>query len=195
MGSTSLENRERGGNKKLLTNQQRAFVFELLADDKFDGAAAARKCGYKNPANAAVRLLKNKRVAAILGKAQRERQERCKLEGDDVLMFLRDVLYLNPLDYFFPTEDGWNIKCLETLPPEVGRLIEGMKIDVTEKPDGTIESSFEVKLISKTAALGLAMRHTTVDKVEVKHTWDRFLENKNKDIIDVVETRLIEEGA
>lgn len=197
MATTLVEPRRNGANLKKLTDQQRAFTVELLADDKFDATAAAKKAGYKHPGQAAHRLLKTKPVQRALGKAQRERMERCNLTADDVLNYLKSALFLNPLDYFYPSEKGhWHIQSLDTLPPEVGRLIESFEILVKEKIDGTVESEFKVKLVSKTAALGLAMRHTTVDKVEVKHTWDQFLSHKNNDkLIDIVETRLIEEGA
>jgi hypothetical protein len=107
---------------------------------------------------------------AALGKAQREREERCGLTADDVLEYLRNVLFFNPLTYFYPSKDGkWCLTDLDALPDWVGRLIDGMEMSVKEK-DGATETQFKVTLVSKATALALAMKHTTVDqhKIEVQ---------------------------
>lgn len=196
MGSKSIQPCQNGANLKRLTNQQQMFVYELLADNEFNIKRAAKKAGYKNPSQSANQLLtKNRYVARALGKAQRERQERCELTGDDVLNYLKDVLYLNPLNYFYPSADGdWTIKDLSSLPEKVGRLIESFELKVIETEDGQTISTFKVKLASKSNALALAMRHTTVDKQEITHVinWDSILQT-NKAEVNIIEARLIEE--
>jgi phage terminase small subunit len=143
-----------------LTDRQRRFVVELLASDTFCPTEAARKVGYKNPAKSAYRMLQQRDIAEALGRAQREREARCQLKGDDVLNFLRAALFLNPLQYFAPSPDGgWLLTDPATLPEEVGRLIESMDVKVIEGKDGARTSTFAVKLVSKTHVLGLAMKH------------------------------------
>jgi len=168
---------------KPLTAAERVFVNELIASDFFNPTQAARKAGYKRPAQAANRLLKRKRVQRALGNALKKRLERCELKADNVLQYLWDVLMLNPLKYFRPTKDGhWEITDPDVLPEEVARLIEEMQVVVHELPDGTIEHRFRVKTVSKATALSLAMKHFGVDRYEVRHTfdWDRLFEYLTK---------------
>ena len=156
-----------------LNDQQKLFVAELLGDLNFNGTEAARKVGYKNPNQDAYRLLKMKKVQKAIGKSLKKREQRCELTGDDVLNFIKRVLYFNPLEYFHPGEDGgWEITDISALPPEVGQLIDGMKIKVTTDKDGSSTSVFEVQLISKATALALAARHTIVEKQELKVMMD-----------------------
>ena len=174
METTLITSGKNGYDPKKLSNQQRAFVAELLATDQFCATEAARRAGYKHPAQASQKLLKKKHIKAALGKAQREREERCELKADDVLNLLRDALFFNPLHYFEPTSDGkWLIQDLKTLPEGVGRLIDSIEVKVLER-DGETHSYFKVSLISKATALSLAMKHVSVQTHEVKHSidWD-----------------------
>ncbi len=199
MSTKLIENRQRGASLEGLTNQQRMFVLELLASNTFSPGEAAKLAGYKHPNQSAWRLLKNPRIAAALGKAQREREERCELKGDDVLNFLREAIFFNPLHYFRPTEDGgWLITDPDALPEWVGRLIEKMRMKITEYDDGSRTSRFEVELVSKTTAIGLAMKHIFPDKLqaEVEHklrfALDDLYEPSNGEEVDPVEQRIID---
>ena len=190
MGTRLVKSCKRGANIKGLTDQQKVFLSELMADDKFNATNAAKKAGYKMPSQASHKLLKNRVIAATLGKMLKARQDRCELTSDKILNYLKSVLYLNPLDYFYPTEDGgWSIRDFSTLPVEVGQLIDGMKIKVRTNLDGSQTSEFEVQLVSKATALSLAMRHTTVTKHEVKQVLDwsvLYEEPKTENKIDVM---------
>jgi len=191
MGTTLIESRKNGFDPNKLSDQQRMFVLELLASDNFCVTKAARKAGYKHPAQAANKLLKNKHIRAALGKAQREREERCQLKADDVLNYLRSALFFNPLHYFRPYGDGkWLIDNPDDLPEEVGRLIDGMEVKVVER-DGETRSYFKVTLVSKATALGLAMKHIGVEKHEVTHSvdWDVLYD---EDVPDLIEAEIAE---
>jgi len=72
MATTLIDSRKNGYDPNKLTDQQKAFVMELLASENFCMTEAARNAGYKHPAQAANKLLKNKNIKAALGKAQRE---------------------------------------------------------------------------------------------------------------------------
>lgn len=173
MGTRMIRSCKYGASLEKLTDQQRAFVAELLADDVFSAVNAAKRAGYKAPSQAAYKLLRTPAIAKALGKQQRLREERCELTASDVLNYLKRVLYFNPLEYFYPTKDGgWAISTIEALPEEVGQLIDGMKIKVTTHANGSQTSEFEVQLVSKATALALAVRHTTVSKHEVKQVLD-----------------------
>lgn len=194
MGTQLIESRKNGSKLDGLTDQQRAFVLELLADEEFCPTHAARKAGYANPSQAANKLLKHKKIMAALGKAQREREERCQLKADDVLHYLRTALFFNPLNYFSPAGDGgWLIDDLDSLPEEVGRLIEEIEVKAIELPDGSMSSKLKVKFISKATVLPLAMKHlgmlhdkTTVEGQIVHVDWDEMYKEPSSVSLDTV---------
>ena len=167
-----------------LTTKQKKFVQELLASDRWCAQEAARIAGYKYPKQEGYRLLQKPVIKEALGRAQRQREERCELKADAVIEYIRVGLFLNPLDYFHPTEDGkWVITDPKLLPREVGQLIESMKLRVTETDEETT-SFFEVQLVSKAKLLELACKHlgltreqvTVAGKVNVN--WEDLLSRK-----------------
>lgn len=193
MSTKLIKNKQRGASLDSLNSQMRMFVLELIAGVTWKPVDAARKAKYKNPSQAAYRLLNDPRIQAALGKAQREREERCELKGDDVLEFLRAGLFLNPLRYFRPTKGGkWSIINPDALPEEVGRLIESMEVRVVEHDDGSTESCFVVSLVSKAVLLGHALKHLGLTPDRVQATiedktinWDSLVDGG--EVIDVVE--------
>lgn len=196
MGTTLIKTRKRGADPSLLTVGQQTFVAELLANNLFDARAAAKAAGYKQPSQSAYKMLKNPKIQALLGKAMRERMERCQLKSDDVLNYLRTALFFNPLNYFKPTKDGkWMIDDPTTLPEEVGRLIEKMEVRTTELKDGSVHSYFKIELVSKTTALSLAMKHVglTVDEVSTRVIdWDKLYQSGNGEEVDPIEQQILD---
>jgi len=196
MASTGIKPRKRGIDPSRLSDQQLVFVNELAADGNFNASEAARKAGYKRPGTTAGKLLKQPKISAALGKVLYDRLERCRLTQDDVLGYLQSALFFNPLHYFKPTDDGhWLVSDLESLPEEVGMLIDTLEVQRQYDRDGNpTEDVFKVKLVSKATALGLAMRHVGVEKHEVTHTldWDSLVGQGNTKAIDVIETRISE---
>ncbi len=192
MGTTLITSKRNGYDPSKLTDQQRIFVLELLGSSQFNPTEAAKRAGYKFPPQAAYKLLKVKGIQAALGKAQRQREERCELKADDVLNYLKAALFFNPLHYFRPTDDGkWLIDDLSVIPEEIGRLIENMELQVTEK-DGEVTSRYKVSFVSKATALSLALKHVCIDKqeIDVRHSWaDELYPPKP----DLVEARIEEE--
>jgi len=183
LSTKKIMDRKRGADLTKVPIKQRRFVEELLASDTFNLREAAIKAGYAKGAagQTAQKLLEKPHIKAALGKAQRERSERCQLEADDVLNYLRAALFFNPLDYFYPSDDGhWNVLDPNSIPEEVGRLIESIEVSVTESKNGNTKSEFRVKLVSKSTALGLAMKHVGVEKHEVLHKldWDELYEQQ-----------------
>lgn len=197
MRSTKIKPRKYGVNPNKLNPQELLFVNALAADVGFNATQAVRECypKNKNPTQYAQRLLSRPRIQKMLGKVLQQRLDRLELKADDVLEYLRFALFFNPLDYFHPTKDGkWVIADLASLPPEVGRLIDKMKLRVTENKDGSITSMFEVELVSKTTCLGLAMKHIGIDgekpPVAININWDALSQGS----IDLIEQRLLEES-
>lgn len=159
MPSRMIQPRKNGSDVDKLNPQQRLFVEYLLADVSFNGAVAARKAGYKNPAGAATRLLKQRRVAAVIGKAIGQRITRCQLTADEVLEHLRQALFFDPLELFQRTANGaYEVRNLEDVPVEIRRLITKFKCKTKTTEKGT-DTWIEVEMMSKDAALPLAMKH------------------------------------
>jgi hypothetical protein len=164
VGTKLIEERQRGTRVRDLTDQHKAFVVELLADDMFDGARAARKAGYRAPQQAAYRLLKLPKIQAALGKAQRLRMERVGLSADKLLEYIDRVIFFNPLKYFVPGPEGWTVEDADDLPEWVGEMIESIESKQRVLPDGEVQSYLKVSMLSKAVALKLAMAHCGLDK-------------------------------
>lgn len=148
-----------GANPDRLTPNQRLFCEYLLADPQFNGTAAARAAGYKNPGIAASKLMKSKPVRATIGKAIMERIREVKLEQKDVLEHLATALFLDPLELFERTDRGaYVVRDLSEVPEQIRRCITKLKCR-TKENKGQREIWIEIELMSKDAALPLAMKH------------------------------------
>lgn len=151
-----------------LNSSELMFVKELIADDLWRPVVAARKAGFKNPDVVACNLMKKPAVIAALGKEQRRRLERLDLKADEVLHYLATGLFYNPLSLFKPSaKGGWVVTDLDKVPDEIGRLVEEVKTRTVEEMDDSgnvaVTTYFEIKLVSKSKMLELAMKHCGVD--------------------------------
>jgi phage terminase small subunit len=159
-----------------LNDMELRFVKALIADDLWRPVQAARTVGYKSPSLAATRLMKKPVVAAALGREQRRRLERLQLKADEVLHMLATGLFFNPLSLFKPSADGkWVVEDLDKVPAEIGRCVEEVKCRTVDSmdDDGNVTSTtyFELKMMSKTKLLELAMKHCGVDGTQkIEHT-------------------------
>ncbi len=154
-----------------LNHTELMFVKHLLADDLWRPAEAAKKAGLKNPYAAASNLMKKPAVLAVLGREQRRRLEKLELKADEVLHFLATGLFFNPLSLFKPTKNGsWAVIDLESIPDDIGRLIEEVKTRTVEEIDDSgntrVTTYFEIRVISKTRLLELAMKHCGISGTE-----------------------------
>ena len=159
-------------------------MLELIASDMFNAAEAARRAGYKNPAVRACKLLKDKRIQAILGKAKQDREERTKLTSDQIWEYLHSVLALNPLKLFQAQEDGWYVTDLEEIPDEVGVLIEEVQVEEHDDGNGGVRRRLRVKLVSKASALAIAAKHSIPQQHDVHLAvvdWDKLREDHSRD--------------
>jgi hypothetical protein len=201
MPSKTIQPRRRGANKEKLNPMQRIFVEELLADEGFNATKAARKAGYKQPQAQSAKLLAIRSIRDILGKALSERITRCQLTADAVLEHLRVALFMDPLDLFERTKGGaYLIKSLEDVPEEVRRCITKLKCRSTTIGKKTV-TYLEVELMSKDAALPLAMKHLGIAgvenievDVEVKSNVFMELLKKVEQDRNVIDTKYIEDA-
>lgn len=196
--TTQIVPRQNGADFSKLPGNQRQFVLEMIATDSFNATDAARNAGYKNPSQAANRLMKNKTVLKALGKHMRQREERTQCKADEVLQYLHTALFFNPLDYFVPGKNGWLLKDPEKeLPKEIAQLIEKIDVSTTCFGDGTSETRYTIETVSKSTALGYALKHhgLLTDKIEstttVQIDWDG-LATQNEEIPDPIEQAIID---
>ena len=160
-------------NLNRLTNQQRAFVFELLSSKTYCPTKAARTVGYKRPASAADRLLKNRYVASLIEQSKKEREERTKLTSDDVWRYIHTALMFDPADVYESDGDGWwVIRDLHDIPKVIRQLIVGVESTVVRLND-VGRPMIKVKFIDKAAILAIAARHSITEPArELKLTLD-----------------------
>lgn len=200
MGTTLVQPRQNGADITKLTVGMQNFVQEMLAHDSMNPTAAAREAGYSRPSQAANKLMKNKAIQRALGKAQRERNERCQLKADDVLKFIMEALFFDPIEYDLEPAPGggWLVEDITALPIVARQLIKDVaKVEIVDS-DGTVEVWDVIKnFIPKEIALALAARHALVEKSEVTNRlsmdWDQLFSKRNGEgIIDPVEQAILD---
>ncbi len=197
MSTRLIENRKNGANIKRCTNMERMFVFHMLASESRCSTEGAREAGYKNPSQAANKLLKRPHIKALLGAAQREREERTQLSADDVWRYLHRVMFFDPAEIFSSAGDGWWwLKDLNDIPLEVRQMIEEVDIGVM-KINGEDVPRPKIKLVSKSTAVTLAAKHTIPERHEHDHShraaipWDDAW-SSNGEPPDAIEQQLEE---
>lgn len=157
---TCIEPTRRGGNYDKLTPRQRMFCDSILADPSFNAVKAAAAAGYKAPDQSAAKLLRQKRIQAIIGKHIHERLTNFQWTAQDVLNHLANALFLDPLELFNKVgKNSYEIRNLEDIPIEIRRCIEKIKTRTRVLPDRTRETIIEIGLMSKTALMNHALKH------------------------------------
>lgn len=149
-----------GSKLERLTPKQHEFVNELVRDPDWNVTRVAEKLGMKQRTAAA--LMSRPDVQRALGKILYDREMKGILKQNEVLEFLKTGLMFNPLKLFQATEDGtWRIseQAIMSMPDEIGRLIESFKAKTVVDAEGNETRWLEVKMISKTKMLELAMQH------------------------------------
>lgn len=166
MGSRQLQPTARGANPNRLTPNQRLFVEYLLADPMFNPTRAARAAGYKSPQGMANKLMKQKAVRAMIGKALQQRIDEVKLEAKDVLEHLATALFLDPAELFAENWDGDVVlKELDQIPVRIRRCITKLKVKARTDKKGNTTVETDIELMSKDSALQLAMKHLGISGV------------------------------
>jgi phage terminase small subunit len=157
-----------------VTPKQEAFVREYLVD--LNASAAARRAGYsaKHADVNGPRLLGNAGIAAAVAAAQQTRAERTEITADRVLKELARIAFFDIRKLY--REDG-SLKSPTELDDDTAAALVGIDIQetVTAQEDGPIITTRKAKVIDRTAALTLAMRHLGMlrDRLEVEDITDR----------------------
>lgn len=205
MGSRNINDDakyENPGSLEGLTTKQRRFVDEVLRSPEMSYTEAARKAGYKNPAQIAVKLMKNKVINRAISARINKRAKEAELDAKDVLDFLCNALLLDPLE-LFDSEDGTlNFKALEQIPEEIRRLITKIKCKTRYiGKEGDSETTVEIEWVSKELALQLAMKHFGLlqEKLELTGKLDTNVMLKLRNAVEskgrVVDGNVIEQMA
>ncbi len=153
-----------------LTPKQQAFVDAYI--ELQNGAAAARKAGYKaKPDVIAAQNLRKLSIQEAISEATRERNERCKVDQDFVLTSLVDAYKLDILDIM--DEDAGSFKPLSEWPKAWRINVSGIEVnELYEYNDGKREHiGFvkKIKFVDKARILEMIGKHTGV------RAWDKDL--------------------
>jgi hypothetical protein len=144
-----------------LPQQQQAFVLALLSTSPWNFSEAARLAKYKHPAIAANKLIHNPKVAAVLGREMRMRNERARMTNDEVLAQIEYEAFCDILDLC--DEDGHIVvDSLRDVPVEMRRCINGVEVTertyvVNEEP--VTERKIKFRLVDKLGAQQMLLKH------------------------------------
>lgn len=127
MGVKAIEASNYGASEKAmskLTPKQQKFIGELLADPEMSPKAAAENAGYKHPAVAGVKLMKNPTIKRAVAKEKHERKDKLDLKSQDLLRELARMILLDVRS--FVDHEGEH-RPLEDLPEDVTRALRKVK--------------------------------------------------------------------
>ncbi len=196
MATTPL--RKNGVARSKLTDKRWRFVMEYVIDS--NGTRAAIAAGYsKGRADVtACELLKDYNVKAMIGKLMGEQAVKFEVQRDEILMHLVSCCTRDGKD--FVDEDGHLlINNINDLPDAVTNAIDGIKERkrVYTDKDGGVEVTYEyeLKLVSKAAALRMAMEHkglfaATLTEHRVQFPWDQL--QGPPDAHDPIEAKILD---
>ena len=146
-----------------MTDKQKRFCDEYLIDLN---ATRAYKAAYPNvkkdetASAAAVRLLRNVKVAAYIAERQQARQERTEITQDRIVRELAAVAFADVTEVASVRQGVVRLRSTDELTEEQRRAIAGIK---------ETQAGVEIKFNDKLKALELLGRHLGMfkDKVEV----------------------------
>lgn len=194
MSTVLIKPRQNGANIDRCTQQQRMFVLYMMADETWCPTEAARKAGAKHPHVQATRWMKLPHVRAILGKFQREREERTQMTSDDIWAYLHRVLTFDPATVYSRSGGTWwLIDDLDKMPLEHRQLIEEIGAKNIKINDKEVVVPV-VKFVSKSKALDIAARHAIPQKHEhavVQVPWDELVASSNGQVPDMIEAEIV----
>lgn len=131
-----------------MTAQMKLFADYFLESNK--ATDAARRAGYKQPHNAANRLLRHPEVAAYLASKQKKLSDKLEISAERVLREVARIAFSDVTDYIELKHNQVTIKDFKKLSEDQSRAIASVKKTL----DGT-----EFKLHDKVAALDKLCRH------------------------------------
>lgn len=155
----------------MLTPKQQRFVLEYLVD--LNATQAYLRAGFKSkPTSARVqslRLLANPNIAAAIEEAKKARSQRTEITADRVLQELARIAFFDIRKLY--NADGTMKKPTE-LDDDTAAALVG--IDIQESTvggeDGGVIVTRKAKVIERTGALTLAMRHLGMLNDKMQHS-------------------------
>ena len=159
-----------------LTYKQKAFALEYRKDH--NGTQAAIRAGYSHRGAdvAAVRLLADPRIRALIGEADTKALEQVQKAGDRVLTELATFAYSDVAEAF--NEDG-TLKHLKDFPEGLRRAVKSFEVE--ELFEGTGQDRFKVgrtvkvTLWPKDKGLELLGRNQKLFTDKIEHSADESL--------------------
>tara|TARA_R110000824_G_scaffold172434_1_gene350320 strand:+ start:43425 stop:44051 length:627 start_codon:yes stop_codon:yes gene_type:complete len=177
-----------------LTARQQLFVIYFL--ETANGRKAAEAAGYskKSAENQGQLLLKNKKVADVIGELQRRMLEDSLLTAEKVMEQLSFLILRDPIDLI--DDDGFIHTDISKMPKRIRSCIDSVEQTTTVDKDGTPVVTCRVKMAPKTPAVDMGLR--VFKKYEDKSNdaqikaidWDSFW--KAKAAGDPIEIKLLE---
>lgn len=161
-----------------LTRKHDLFVGEYLTD--LNAAAAYRRAGYStnNSAHAGAALLKRPVIAAEVARRIAEREQKMRVDANEILLFLSAALRADIRDIL--NDDG-TFRPLKEWPLIWAQMTTGREVDLEEiyershdgqasrwDPKGRLRKD-RFKFMDRTKLVELLMRHTSVNAL-VPHT-------------------------
>jgi len=175
------------------------FALEYMID--CNGTRAVIDAGYseKGASVRATKLLKNKLLSRYIGKLMADSQKQYEVDRNEILRQLVYCATRSGED--FVDDTGKLIENINELPERARNAIDGIKQKVKRYKcdDGTEveEVTTELRMVSKAAAMDMAMRHKGLFAAE-KHDhqvvtvdWDKLVGGGNGQI-DEVERKVLE---
>lgn len=179
-----------------LTDMRKAFVLHFIETD--NGAEAVRRAGYKSshPAVMAAKILKDERVAAVVGELKRRMLEESFVTAEDAMQQLGYLLTRDALDFVDP-ETGYLTMDVHKLPPRARAAIDAIEQEVVGyEEDGTPRIKTKLKISPKATAVDMALKvfgsyaPKQIQQAVLTMDWNKIAEDSRKP--DPVETKLLE---
>lgn len=155
MSSVALS--EIGGHLSKLPDKQRRFVAEYLVDHNGSRAVVAAGYSKNQPSTQAAKLLKNPRIARIIGKIEKEDIEDLKLDRLEVLKQLYFAL-TRTLDDFCD-ESGRLVTDITKLSERAKNTVDGIEQEIYTDHEGNQTIKNKLRLIPKAKIIEMAMKH------------------------------------
>lgn len=157
-----------------VNQRQAAFVREYLVD--LNATQAATRAGYSAKTAHVIghELLRKPEIAEAVSIAQHERGQRTEITADRVLKELARIAFFDIRKLY---DEAGNLKKPHELDDDTAAALVGIDTQETSTngEDASIIITRKAKVIERTAALTLAMRHLGMlkDKLEIEDITDR----------------------
>lgn len=152
-----------------LSLKMQLFVMEYIQDH--NATRAAKEVGYKNPSVMGTKLLKRLDIKKAIAHVMKPTLDELELNHKGVMGQLQKFLFFDPTEVL---DENGNLKCknLKKLPKELRQCIQGFKITPHYDSRGNLlKKSIEVQFVSKTAAMGMALKALSMITEQHHHTF------------------------